>query len=136
MSNKNSTTLLIGGEERTLTFSMNTLELFMSESKKITESGADAENDYTRMKLLFYCALKVGDRKVNKLPSDFSIDDVFDWIEECDQEAFEEANEMAIQAMGFIEQAEQRAFDRRMNQLKAMGKNPADIVDKALSANS
>lgn len=135
MSNQNYTTLFIGGEERLLKFSMNTSEMFLNESKRQSDV-IDLDNDFTRMKLLFFCALKVGDKGVNKLPVDFSLDMVADWIDECDQETFDKTNELAIEAMGFIESAERRAFDRRMGQLKAIGKNPADLVDKALSERS
>lgn len=131
MSNKNFTTLNIGGVERTLKFSMNALEMFMLESKKRAEE-IDTENDFTRIKLVIYCALKVGDRDTKSLPADFSLEMVGDWIDDCDQAEFDETNELAIAAMGFIESAEKSTFDRRMNQLKAIGKNPADLIDKAL----
>lgn len=137
MKNKNSISLNIGGQERVLKFGMDTLEMFMSPDKKVlgTDNKLDLENPFTRMKVLFYYALICG-AKENELPKVFSPKIVGEWIDDCEDENFEDANEMAITAMGFIEQAEEKDFGRKMNQLKSMGKNPSEIVDKALSENT
>lgn len=137
MKNKNSISLNIGGQERVLKFGMDTLEMFMG-AKSFSvgfEEVPDFENPFTRMKVLFFCALACGNSK-ETLPKEFSPKIVGQWIDDCEDENFEVANEMAITAMGFIEQAEEKDFGRKMNQLKSMGKNPSEIVDKALLENT
>lgn len=131
MGNKTTISLNIGGQERMLKFSMDTLEMFMNESKKFGDSGLT--NPITRLKLLFYCGLVIGDKKTKTLPEDFNIDDVSDWISECDQDEFEPANDMALTAMGFIEQAEEQEYSRSIRQMKLLGGKPEEIINQALS---
>ena len=111
---KNSITLNIGGAERTLKFGMNTQERYLSEIPKVQ----NADNYFTQKKLIIYCGLLIGEK--DKLPKDFSLEMLGDWIDDCDDERFDEVNEMAGEAMGFILSAEQSTFDRQIQKMKAI----------------
>lgn len=130
---KNSCTLLIGGAQRTLKFSMSTQELYVNELARIVKENPDTnvENQFWQMKLLFFCALVIGDEDTKTLPEDFDIKMVGKWIDDCEDEGFEEANDFAIECMGFISSAETKTFSKRVEQAKAMGMSIDDLMKKA-----
>jgi hypothetical protein len=131
---QNYCTLNIGGVERTLKFSMGTQELYLD---TITELSKDKklniDNPITQIKVLFYCALVVGDASLKQT---LTISVVGNWIDDCDDERFEQANEFALETMGFILSVEQSQFHRQMEKIQSMGMNPSEILEKALSSKS
>lgn len=130
----NFCTLNIGGVERTLKFSMGTQELYLD---TITELSKDKklniDNPITQIKVLFYCALVVGDASLKET---LTIAEVGTWIDDCDDERFEQANDFAVETMGFISSVEQSQFHRQMEKIQSMGMNPSEILEKALSSKS
>ena len=130
----NFCTLNIGGVERTLKFSMGTQELYLD---TITELSKDKklniDNPITQIKVLFYCALVVGDASLKET---LTISEVGNWIDDCDDERFEQANDFALETMGFISSVEQSQFHRQMEKIQSMGMNPSEILEKALSSKS
>jgi hypothetical protein len=130
----NFCTLNIGGVERTLKFSMGTQELYLD---TITELSKDKklniDNPITQIKVLFYCALIIGDAS---LKESLTIAEVGTWIDDCDDERFEQANDFAVETMGFILSVEQSQFHRQMEKIQSMGINPSEILEKALSSKS
>ena len=130
----NYCTLNIGGVERTLKFSMGTQELYLD---TITELSKDKklniDNPITQIKVLFYCALIIGDASLKET---LTIAEVGTWIDDCDDERFEQANDFAIETMGFISSVEQSQFHRQMEKIQSMGMNPSEILEKALSSKS
>jgi hypothetical protein len=114
---QNSCTLCIGGVERTLKFTMNTEELYLSEKKKLIELKFDIENSYTQMKLLVFCALKMGD-KDGSLPKDLSLETIGEWIGDCEDEKINDVIEFAETSMGFILSVEQQTLNRQIQQMK------------------
>jgi len=111
---KNSTMLNIGGAERTLKFGMNTQERYLFEIAKMP----NPDNYFTQKKLIIYCGLLIGEK--DKLPPDFSLEMLGDWIDECEDDRFDEVNQMAGEAMGFILSAEQSTFDRQIQKMKVV----------------
>jgi len=130
----NFCTLNIGGVERTLKFSMGTQEMYLD---SITELSKDKklniDNPITQIKVLFYCALVVGDASLKET---LTIAEVGTWIDDCDDERFEQANDFAVETMGFILSVEQSQFHRQMEKIQSMGMNPSEILEKALSSKS
>lgn len=130
----NFCTLNIGGVERTLKFSMGTQELYLD---TITELSKDKklniDNPITQIKVLFYCALIIGDASLKET---LTIAEVGTWIDDCDDERFEQANDFAVETMGFISSVEQSQFHRQMEKIQSMGMNPSEILEKALSSKS
>jgi hypothetical protein len=116
---QNYCTLCIGGAERTLKFTMNTEELYLSEKKKLISSGIDIENSYTQMKLLVFCALKMGD-KDGSLPKDLSLETIGEWIGDCEDEKINDVIEFAETSMGFILSVEQQTLNRQIQQMKTI----------------
>lgn len=130
----NFCTLNIGGVERTLKFSMGTQELYLD---TITELSKDKkiniDNPITQIKVLFYCALIIGDASLKQT---LTIAEVGTWIDDCDDERFEQANDFAVETMGFISSVEHSQFHRQMEKIQSMGMNPSEILEKALSSKS
>jgi hypothetical protein len=130
----NFCTLNIGGVERTLKFSMGTQELYLD---TITELSKDKklniDNPITQIKVLFYCALIIGNASLKET---LTIAEVGTWIDDCDDERFEQANDFAVETMGFISSVEQSQFHRQMEKIQSMGMNPSEILEKALSSKS
>jgi hypothetical protein len=130
----NFCTLNIGGVERTLKFSMGTQELYLD---TITELSKDKklniDNPITQIKVLFYCALVIGNASLKET---LTIAEVGTWIDDCDDERFEQANDFALETMGFISSVEQSQFHRQMEKIQSMGMNPSEILEKALSSKS
>ena len=130
----NFCTLNIGGVERTLKFSMGTQELYLDTITELTkDKKLNIDNPITQIKVLFYCALVVGD---TSLKETLTISVVGNWIDDCDDERFEQANEFALETMGFILSVEQSQFHRQMEKIQSMGMNPSEILEKALSSKS
>ena len=116
---QNSCTLNIGGAERTLKFTMNTEELYLSEKKKAIDAKIDIENAYAQMKLLVFCALKMGD-KDKTLPNDLSLEIVGEWIGDCEDEKINDVIAFAETSMGFILSVEQATFNRQIQQIQTL----------------
>lgn len=139
---KNSVTLMIGGEARNLKFTMSTQELYVNELARIVKENPETntENEFWQMKLLFFCALVIGDEDdngqagLNKLPEELSVKQVGKWIDDCEDENFDTANDFAIECMGFISSAELKTFSRRIEQAKAMGRTVEDLVKMSESS--
>jgi hypothetical protein len=130
----NFCTLNIGGVERTLKFSMGTQELYLDTITELTkDKKLNIDNPITQIKVLFYCALVVGDASLKET---LTIAEVGTWIYDCDDERFEQANEFALETMGFILSVEQSQFHRQMEKIQSMGMNPSEILEKALSSKS
>lgn len=130
----NRCTLNIGGAERTLKFSMSTQELYLDTVVELSkDKKLNIDNPITQIKVLFYCALIVGDET---LKNTLTIAQVGNWIDDCDDERFEDANDFALETMGFISSVEQSQFHRQMDKIQAMGMNPSEILEKALSSKS
>ena len=130
----NFCTLNIGGVERTLKFSMGTQELYLDTITELTkDKKLNIDNPITQIKVLFYCALVVGDASLKET---LTIAEVGTWIDDCDDERFEQANEFALETMGFILSVEQSQFHRQMEKIQSMGMNPSEILEKALSSKS
>jgi len=127
---QNSCTLNIGGAERTLKFTMNTEELYLSEKKKAIESKIDLENAYAQMKLLVFCALKMGD-KDQTLPKDLLLETVGEWIGDCEDEKINDVIAFAEISMGFILSVEQQTLSRQMTQFQIIApKKYEALMDK------
>lgn len=136
----NKCTLNIGGKERTIKFSMGTNEMYMREYTK-----HEVFNEITEIMFLIYCGLVIGDKKLvflpngeteiskSELPNDFSFEIAKIWIDNCEDERFEEVNAFAIDAMGFISEAVQSQFSRSIKQAEAMGVNTDEILKKTIS---
>jgi len=122
---KNSIDLNIGGAVRTLKFGMNTQEFFINETTKGEGKNLDLTNPITKKKFLIYCGLIVGDRGKNILPINFDLDMLGDWIDDCEDEAFDSVNEFAGRAMGFIIEAEEMQY-------KTMGIDRKELMEKQL----
>jgi len=130
----NFCTLNIGGVERTLKFSMGTQELYLDTITELTkDKKLNVDNPITQIKVLFYCALVVGDASLKET---LTIAEVGTWIDDCDDERFEQANDFAVETMGFILSVEQSQFHRQMEKIQSMGMNPSEILEKALSSKS
>jgi hypothetical protein len=130
----NFCTLNIGGVERTLKFSMGTQELYLDTITELTkDKKLNIDNPITQIKVLFYCALVVGDASLKET---LTIAEVGTWIDDCDDERFEQANDFAVETMGFILSVEQSQFHRQMEKIQSMGMNPSEILEKALSSKS
>lgn len=123
---KNSIEIDLGGQVRLLKFSMRTQERYLTELRKGIGKDLDSENYITQIKILVYCALLVGDIE-NKLPANFSYQNCEDWIDEADQDEFDNVTEMAGECMGFITKG-------NLQQLKALGINQEALIQKALNS--
>jgi len=158
----NTCTLNIGGAERTLKFSMETCEFYLYlvnklsefdnlKNKKVDSLALDVagkaglkkinikkdsffsiDNPFTQIKVLIYCGLVIADPTLENL----SYEECSKWISDCDDERFEQANEFALETMGFILSVEQSQFHRQMEKIQSMGMNPSEILEKALSSKS
>jgi hypothetical protein len=131
---QNFCTLNIGGEERTLKFSMGTQELYLDTITELSkDKKVNIDNPITQIKVLFYCALIIGD---SSLKESLTVSQVGTWIDDCNDERFDQANDFALETMGFISSVEQSQFHRQMEKIQSMGMNPSEILEKALSSKS
>jgi hypothetical protein len=141
---QNICTLNMGGIERTLKFSMSTMELYIKYKEKsqkseistdnILENEIDFNNPFTAVKILFWCALIVA----NKTKS-LKFEQVSEWIDECEDERFDAVYEKAQDMMGFLLSVEESALNRQVIQmkiLKEMGVDTNQMLGKALSSKS
>lgn len=131
----NKCTLLIGGKERTIKFSMGTNEMYMSEYVK-----HQVFNELAEIMFLLYCGLVIGDKKLvvlpngeteiakSELPENFSFEMAKVWIDNCEDERLEEASKFAEEAMGFISEAVLLQHSRTLKQAEAMGVNYTEIL--------
>ena len=136
----NKCTLNIGGKERTVKFSMGTNEMYIREYAK-----HEVFNELSEIMFLIYCGLVIGDKKLvllpngetdiapSELPNNFSFEVAKVWIDNCEDERFEEVNDFAVEAMGFISSAVQSQFSRSIKQAEAMGVNTDEILKKTIS---
>jgi hypothetical protein len=148
MIRQNSCTLNIGGDERTLKFNMMTYEFYLDTLVELTKNKKiNIDNPITQISLVIYCAVMVGDRKVIYDENNIFVEVVQGkdtknltfqmckiWIETCEDERFEQVNDFALEAMGFISSVEQSQFNRQMEKIQSMGMNVSEILEKALSS--
>lgn len=110
----NSTTLTLGGGERIVRFNMATEELYIAKTKDL--SPEELENDYFLKRLMVYCGLVIGSKNY-----DLTLDEVTEWLSDCEDERYPEVVAFAEISMGFILSDAQEKTVRRINQAKQMG---------------
>ena len=121
----NSTTLILGGVERTVRFNMATEELYITKTKESTPE--DLENDYYLKRLMVYCGLVIGSKNYN-----LTFDEVSEWLSECEDERYPEVISFAEISMGFISSDAQEKTVRRINQAKQMGEMAGLDIEKLM----
>jgi hypothetical protein len=84
----------IGGKKRFFRFGMNANSIY----QKMITSG-QATTDQEMIIALFYAGLK-SKELINKLPDDFSLDLVGDWIDEMEETEYKDVLAAAMEAFG------------------------------------
>lgn len=110
----NSTTLNLGGVERTVRFNMATEELYISKTKDVAPE--DLENDYYLKRLMVYCGVVIGSKNYG-----LTFEEVSEWLSECEDERYPDVIAFAETSMGFISSDANEKIVRRINQAKEMG---------------
>lgn len=121
----NSTTLILGGSERIVRFNMATEELYIAKTKELSQE--QLENDYFLKRLMVYCGLVIGSKNY-----DLTLDEVTEWLAECEDERYPEVVEFAETSMGFILSDAQEKTVRRINQAKQMGEMAGLDIEKLM----
>lgn len=88
---------VIGGQERTFKFGMNSSRVLADK----VDLQSVSEKPFEFIPAIFWAGLKVRE-SVNDLPKDFSIDLVADWMDSMTPEDAAEVYEVAEGSLGFI----------------------------------
>jgi hypothetical protein len=118
---KNELKILMGGEERTLRYSMIS-------SKKLIEATQNGEFQKV-ISSSVDLAIYLIDLGLRDKPEEYSTDLLMEWIDEMSQEEYDKADSFAKQAMGFIIKREQDTA-KQLREIMPEMEIPAEEVKK------